>query len=118
MTTNTVTTTTTEISLAKLIPCLADGRHTGAGVGYRGPGRIHPGAWDRHEVVAGGRRLAALKLLAKQKRITRGIAIPRHVLDADGVDVAEASLGENIVRQDMHAAVVRCGSGWPPSPLP
>ena len=61
-------------------------------------------ASDRYEVVAGGRRLAALKLLAKQKRITKGTAIPCRVLDADGVDGAEASLAENIVRQDMHPA--------------
>jgi ParB-like chromosome segregation protein Spo0J len=33
MTTNTVTTTTTDISLAKLIPCPANVRRTGAGSG-------------------------------------------------------------------------------------
>ena len=122
MTTNTVTTTTTDISLAKLIPCPANVRRTGAGSGIDalaasiqahgllqslvvrpkmdGEGQ----ASDRYEVVAGGRRLAALKLLAKQKRITKGTAIPCRVLDVDGVDGAEASLAENIVRQDMHPA--------------
>ena len=122
MTTNTVTTTTTDISLAKLIPCPANVRRTGAGAGIEalaasiqahgllqslvvrpkldGEGQ----ASDRYEVVAGGRRLAALKLLAKQKRITKGTAIPCRVLDTDGVDGAEASLAENIVRQDMHPA--------------
>ena len=55
-------------------------------------------ASDRYEVVAGGRRLAALKLLAKQKRITKGTASPCRVLDADVVDGTEASLAENIVR--------------------
>ena len=122
MTTNTVTTTTTDISLAKLIPCPANVRRTGAGLGIDalaasiqahgllqslvvrpkldGEGQ----ASDRYEVVAGGRRLAALKVLAKQKRITKGTAIPCRVLDADGVDGAEASLAENVVRQDMHPA--------------
>jgi ParB family chromosome partitioning protein len=65
---------------------------------------LGPAQSDRYEVVAGGRRLAALKLLAKQKRITKGTAIPCRVLDTDGVDGAEASLAENIVRQDMHPA--------------
>ena len=119
---NTVTTTTTDISLAKLVPCPANVRRTGAGAGIEalaasiqahgllqslvvrpkldGEGQ----ASDRYEVVAGGRRLAALKLLAKQKRITKGTAIPCRVLDTDGVDGTEASLAENIVRQDMHPA--------------
>ena len=122
MTTNTVTTTTTGISLAKLIPCPANVRRTGAGAGIEalaasiqahgllqsivvrpkldGEGQ----ASGRYEVVAGGRRLAALKLLAKQKRITKGTAIPSRVLDTDGGDGAEASLAENMVRQDMHPA--------------
>ena len=122
MTTNTVTTTTTDISLAKLIPCPVNVRRTGAGAGIEAlaasiqahgllqslvvrpklDGEGH--ASDRYEVVAGGRRLAALKLLAKQKRITKSIPVPCRVLDADGVDGAEASLAENIVRQDMHPA--------------
>ena len=104
MTTNTVTTTTTDISLAKLIPCPANVRRTGAGLGVDAlaasiqahgllqslvvrPKLDSEGqASDRYEVVAGGRRLAALKLLAKQKRITKGTAIPCRVLDTDGVD--------------------------------
>jgi len=61
-------------------------------------------AMGRFEVVAGGRRLAALKLLAKHKRITKGTAIPCRVLDGAGVDGTEASLAENVVRQDMHPA--------------
>ena len=61
-------------------------------------------ASDRYEVVAGGRRLAALKLLAKQKRISKSTTIPCRVLDTDGVDGVEASLAENILRQDMHPA--------------
>ncbi len=122
MTTSTVTTTTTDISLAKLIPCPANVRRTGAGSGVDAlaasiqahgllqslvvrPKLDSEGqASDRYEVVAGGRRLAALKLLAKQKRITKSTAIPCRVLDAGGVDGAEASLAENVVRQDMHPA--------------
>ena len=56
----------------------------------------------RYEVVAGGRRLAALKLLAKGKKLPKGAPIPCRVLD--GTDGAEASLAENVVRQDMHVA--------------
>ena len=61
-------------------------------------------ATGKYEVAAGGRRLAALKLLAKRKRIGKGAAIPCRVLDGDGVDGAEASLAENVVRVDMHPA--------------
>ena len=122
MTTNTVTTTTTDISLGKLILCPANVRRTGAGAGIDAlaasiqahgllqslvvrPKLDSEGqASDRFEVVAGGRRLAALKLLAKQKRITKSTAIPCRVLDVDGVDGSEASLAENVVRQDMHPA--------------
>ena len=45
-----------------------------------------------------------MKLLAKQKRIGKGAPIPCRVLDGDGVDGAEASLAENVVRLDMHPA--------------
>ena len=45
-----------------------------------------------------------MKLLAKQKRITKGTAVPCRVLDGEGVDGSEASLAENVVRQDMHPA--------------
>jgi len=61
-------------------------------------------ATGKYEVAAGGRRLAALKLLAKRKRIGKGAAIPCRVLDGDGVGGAEASLAENVVRLDMHPA--------------
>lgn len=122
MTTNTVTTTMTDISLARLVPCPANVRRTGATSGVDAlaasiqahgllqslvvrPKLDSDGqATDRYEVVAGGRRLAALRLLAKQKRITKGTAIPCRVLDTDATDSTEASLAENIVRQDMHPA--------------
>ncbi len=122
--TTTVTTaiTTTEISLAKLIPSPVNTRRTGAGAGIEAVAAsieahgllqslvVRPkldGSGEptgRYEVVAGGRRLAALKLLAKQKRIAKGAVIPCRVLDGEGVDGTEASLAENVVRQDMHPA--------------
>ncbi len=120
--TNTITYTTTQISLAKLTPSPANVRRTGAGAGIEalaasiqahgllqslvvrqkldGSGQ----ATGRYEVVAGARRLAALKLLAKGKRITKGTAIPCRVLAGEGVDGSEASLAENVVRVDMHPA--------------
>ena len=123
MSTNTAIDTiiTTSISLSKLTPSPTNVRRTGAGAGIEALAasiaahgllqslvvRAKPGSdaqAGRFEVVAGARRLAALKLLAKQKRIGKGAAIPCRVLEADGVDVAEASLAENIVRQDMHPA--------------
>ncbi len=118
--TSTVTYTTTEISLAKLVPFPANARRTGAGLGIEALAAsiqahgllqslvVRPAldgdgqATGRYEVAAGGRRLAALRLLAKRKRIGKGAAIPCRVLD--GVDGAEASLAENVVRLDMHPA--------------
>jgi len=120
--TSTVTYTTTEISLAKLVPSPANARRTGAGLGIEALAAsiqahgllqslvVRPAldgdgqATGKYEVAAGGRRLAALKLLAKRKRIGKGTAIPCRVLDGDGVDGAEASLAENVVRLDMHPA--------------
>jgi ParB family transcriptional regulator, chromosome partitioning protein len=55
----------------------------------------------RYEVVAGGRRLAALQFLAKQKRIPKDYAVPCKVVDDNG---QELSLVENTVRQPMHPA--------------
>jgi len=121
--TNTVTThTTTEISLAKLVPSPANARRTGTRLGIEALAAsiqahgllqslvVRPAldgegqATGKYEVAAGGRRLAALKLLAKRKRIGKGAAIPCRVLDGDGVNGAEASLAENVVRLDMHPA--------------
>ena len=120
--TSTVTYTATAISLAKLVPSPANARRTGAGLGIEALAAsiqahgllqslvVRPAldgqgqATGKFEVAAGGRRLAALKLLAKRRRIGKGAAIPCRVLDGDGVDGAEASLAENVVRQDMHPA--------------
>ncbi|MCK8788154.1 ParB/RepB/Spo0J family partition protein [Roseomonas sp. NAR14] len=118
--TDTIAHATAEIALSKLDPSPANVRRTGTGLGVEalaasiaahgllqslavrakrdGAGR----ETGRYEVVAGGRRLAALRLLAKGKRLAKHAPIPCRVLD--GADDAEASLAENTVRLDMHPA--------------
>lgn len=55
----------------------------------------------KFSVTGGGRRLAALKLLAKRKRIAKTYAVP--VIVNEG-DEGEVSLAENIVRENLHPA--------------
>lgn len=57
---------------------------------------------ERYEVVAGGRRLAALNLLAKKHRIGKEWEVPC-LLVADGT-ARTASLTENVQREAMHPA--------------
>ena len=57
---------------------------------------------EHYEVVVGGRRLAALKLLAKKKRIVKDWNVPC-LLVADG-SARTASLTENVQREAMHPA--------------
>lgn len=57
---------------------------------------------EHYEVVAGGRRLAALKLLAKKHHIAKDWEVPC-LLVADGT-ARTASLTENVQREDMHPA--------------
>ncbi|WP_436916423.1 ParB N-terminal domain-containing protein [Klebsiella pneumoniae] len=57
---------------------------------------------ERYEVVAGGRRLAALKLLAKKRRISKEWEVPC-LLVADGT-ARTASLTENVQREAMQPA--------------
>jgi len=64
--------------------------------------QVRPAKDGSYEVVAGGRRLAALKLLAKQKQIAADYPVPCRVLD--GEDAAEISLAENEMRLPMHPA--------------
>jgi ParB family transcriptional regulator, chromosome partitioning protein len=102
------------IPLNKLIPCPANVRKTGAGVGIEELAasiaahgllqnlQVRPGAKGKFEVVAGGRRLKALKLLAKQKAIAKSCDIACNVLTDE--DVIEIGLAENIVRLPMHPA--------------
>ncbi|MBV8227918.1 MAG: hypothetical protein JO232_22315, partial [Verrucomicrobia bacterium] len=54
-----------------------------------------------YEVVAGGRRLAALQLLAQRKTIPKDYPVPCMVVLDNG---EELSLVENTVRQPMHPA--------------
>src|SRR5450830_1023654 len=57
---------------------------------------------EQYEVVAGDRRLTALKLLAKKKRIVADYEVPcLLVLDASARTV---SLAENLLREQMHPA--------------
>lgn len=55
---------------------------------------------QKFEVVAGARRLAALRLLAKEGILTKDIEIPCNVLDAERD--TEISLAENTQREPMH----------------
>lgn len=57
---------------------------------------------ERNEVVAGGRRLAALKLLAKKHRISKEWDVP--CLLVAGGTARTASLTENVQREAMHPA--------------
>ncbi|MFZ2030988.1 MAG: ParB/RepB/Spo0J family partition protein [Vitreimonas sp.] len=57
---------------------------------------------DTHfEVVAGGRRLTALKALAKQGHIARDFPVPCNLIDTS--NAGEASLAENVQRVAMNA---------------
>ncbi|HWB50486.1 MAG TPA: ParB/RepB/Spo0J family partition protein [Stellaceae bacterium] len=102
------------IPLNKLIPCPANVRKTDALSGIaelaasiKAHGllqnlQVRPGAKGKYEVVAGGRRLAALRRLAKQKAIAKTEDIACQVMETD--DAAEISLAENVVRVQMHPA--------------
>jgi ParB family chromosome partitioning protein len=62
---------------------------------------VVPTEGDKYEVDAGGRRLAALKQLAKQKVISKDHLIPCHVVTMEqGIEV---SLAENVQRVAMDA---------------
>lgn len=54
----------------------------------------------KYEVIAGGRRLAALKRLVKQKRLAKDFAVPCHVIESG--NASEISLAENVIREAMH----------------
>src|SRR5579863_6080005 len=102
------------IALNRLVPSPANTRKTGrdAGIdelvasiaahGLLQNLQVVPGSHGKYEVVAGGRRLAALKRLAKAKAITKDAEIPCHVhVDTDAVEI---SLVENIMRLPTHPA--------------
>ena len=58
---------------------------------------------DRYEVIAGGRRLAALRVLAEEGAVAPDHPVPCHVV-ANGDNAVELSLVENTVRAAMHPA--------------
>lgn len=53
-------------------------------------------------VAGGGRRLAALKLLARRKKLSKSFPVPCRVVTF--AQAQSASLSENVMRQDMHPA--------------
>jgi ParB family transcriptional regulator, chromosome partitioning protein len=103
------------IPLSQLVPSPDNVRKTGSMNGIAGLAanieakgllqnlQVRPAANGTFEVVAGGRRLAALKLLAKKKALAKDAPIACNVL-ARGEDAAEISLAENEMRQAMHPA--------------
>jgi ParB family transcriptional regulator, chromosome partitioning protein len=106
-----------EIPLAKLIPSAANVRKTNRNEGIgelaasiRAHGllqnlTVRKGAGENKglfEVVAGGRRLAALRKLAKRKHIASGTRIRCHVLNGESAE--EISLAENLMQCPMHPA--------------
>src|ERR1700735_2649448 len=64
--------------------------------------QARPSSTGVFEVVAGSRRLAALRLLAKRKKIAPDFLVPCNALDVE--NPAEISLAENEIRQAMHPA--------------
>ena len=104
-----------QIPLTKLIPSPANVRKTGATEGIEELAanikalgllqnlQVRESESGKFEVVAGRRRLAALKLLVKQKAIAKTEDIACNVL-AEGEDASEISLAENVMRLPMHPA--------------
>ena len=102
------------IPLSKLIPSAANVRKTGATAGIaelaasiKAHGllqnlQVRAADGGKFEVVAGRRRLAALKRLARNKDIEKLVEIACHVLSDE--DAAEISLAENVMRLPMHPA--------------
>ena len=60
----------------------------------------------RYEVIAGNRRLAALKALAEAGEIEPDTPLPCHVLDPDTAATSDTEIGlaENTIREAMHPA--------------
>ncbi|MPY75906.1 MAG: hypothetical protein GEU87_16795 [Alphaproteobacteria bacterium] len=113
------TTIIRDVPLSKLVPSEKNVRRTGretgieemaASIAAHGllqslsvrPALDEAGAeTDKYAVSGGGRRLTALKLLAKRKRIAKSYAVPCIVNDGDEQEV---SLAENVVRENLHPA--------------
>jgi ParB family transcriptional regulator, chromosome partitioning protein len=56
----------------------------------------------KYAVIAGGRRLTALRLLAERGSIDAAFAVPCQI--RDGGEAMELSLAENVLREPMHPA--------------
>ena len=66
---------------------------------------VLPAGGDDYQVIAGGRRLASLKRLARKKAIPPTHPVPCRVrTDNDDTNPAEISLHENEIRAAMHPA--------------
>jgi len=103
-----------DIELSKLVPSKANVRRTGkterieelaASISAHGLLQnltVRPVEKERFEVVAGGRRLAALKLLAKRKEWAKDAPVPCQIIDSD--NLTEISLAENALQCPMHPA--------------
>jgi ParB family chromosome partitioning protein len=102
------------IALSKLVPSSANVRRTGknerveelaasiAAHGLLQNLTVRPVENDRFEVIAGGRRLAALKLLSKQKLWAKTAPVPCQIIEGD--NATEISLAENALQCPMHPA--------------
>lgn len=107
-------TITHDIPLNRLVHSKANVRRTGrsravealmASIeahGLRQNLNVKPTSGNRYEVVAGGRRLEALKRLMKDGKLDRATPIPCAILSDDD-NAAEISLAENTMREVMHA---------------
>jgi ParB family chromosome partitioning protein len=106
-------TTEQTIALNQLIHAKANVRHAGrlAGIGelaasiaahgLRQNLNVLPADNGRFEVVAGSRRLRAMKQLAREGKLAKDTPVPCRIL-AEGEDPAEISLVENAMRIAMH----------------
>src|SRR3954462_7189601 len=99
------------IPLSKLVPSPANVRKAKSDIGGLAASIMAHGLLQNlqvcpnggtYEVVAGGRRLAALKYLAKQKKIAADSGVACDV--REGPDATEISLAENEMREAMHPA--------------
>lgn len=102
------------VPLTKLVPSAINVRTTGRDKGIEGLAasiasrgllqNLVVRATDdgKYEVVAGGRRLAALKQLCKIKKLPKSYMVPVQIVGDDAA--LEASLAENVMREQMHPA--------------
>ena len=115
--------TLTTIPLSKLVPSVANVRKAGVSDGIEELAAsiaahgllqnltVRPAA-DRkgkpsgtYEVIAGGRRLMALRRLAKERRIAKHFPVSCRVLSKTNANgSSEISLAENVVRAPLHPA--------------